>query len=30
LRDEDILVKFEGDETVPVKQHKSKATVTDA
>ena len=30
LRDEDILVKFEGDETVPVKQHKSKATVTES
>ena len=30
LRDEDILVKFVGDETLPVKQQKSKATVTDA
>jgi ferredoxin len=30
LRDEDIVVKFVGDETLPVKQHKSKATPTDA
>ena len=30
LRDEDILVKFVGDETIPVKQHKSKATVSES
>ena len=30
IRDEDILVKFAGDETLPVKQQKSKATPTEA
>jgi len=30
LRDEDIVVKFAGDETLPVKQQKSKATPTEA
>lgn len=30
IRDEDIHVKFAGDETLPVKPHKSKATVSDA
>ena len=28
VRDEDIVVKFEGDETVPVKVNKSTATIT--